>query len=277
MGQFHGWTEFPLGSLTLSRTPFRFDLHASFAYVGNQPLTSVDPLGLCIIQGVEFDDEDWPCQAVLWGIGIEVAGGHLGGGMGGGWAGGFPGGRRGGGGGRIGGRYPNGETLGLPTGLNLKPASLIDLLGLSPAASGTGCDFGVCVPIGSGYLAGAGGEGTPESPWIFYVVVWSPLAANNFAQKPPGSPPKPPDPNNYHCALLSSSADIGVCTFTCVPPDGMGGDIARIPVYVIQKACSTTNRSCPIALDVYPPSHWGPFEFGRPKVVPNSCVYGKVQ
>jgi len=179
VGQFHGWTEFPLGSLTLSRTPFRFDLHASFAYVGNQPLTSVDPLGLCIIQGVEFDDEDWPCQSVLWGIGIEVAGGHLGGGMGGGWAGGFPGGRRGGGGGRIGGRYPNGETLGLPTGLNLKPASLLELLGLSPAAPGTGCDFGVCVPIGSGYLAGAGGEGTPESPWIFYVVVWSPLAANN--------------------------------------------------------------------------------------------------
>jgi len=73
--------------------------------------------------------------------------------MGGGWAGGFPGGRRGGGGVRIGGRYPNGETLGLPTGLNLKPASLLDLLGLSPAASGTQCDFGVCVPIGDGFVA----------------------------------------------------------------------------------------------------------------------------
>jgi RHS repeat-associated protein len=137
-------------------------------------------------------------------------------------------------------------------------------------------------PFGDGWTFGGSGTLTTYSfnspdPNSTTVAPQQKKAANNFAQKPPSSPPKPPDPNNYHCALLSSSADIGVCTFTCVPPDGMGGDIARIPVYVIQKACNTTNRSCPIALDVYPPSHWGPFEFGRPKVVPNSCVYGKVQ
>jgi len=125
-----------------------------------------------------------------------------------------------------------------------------------------GC-FGDCGYYVVGYIYG-----------VDYIYGGGSTAANN-AQTP--QPPKTPDPNNYHCSLLSSSADIGVCTFTCVPPDGMGGDIARIPVYVIQKACNTTNRSCPIALDVYPPSHWGPFEFGRPKVVPNSCVYGKVQ
>ena len=48
------------------------------------------------------------------------------------------------------GPWLNGETLGLPKGLNLKPASILELLGLAPAAPGTGCDFGVCVPIGNG-------------------------------------------------------------------------------------------------------------------------------
>jgi hypothetical protein len=65
----------------------------------------------------------------------------------------------GGGGGparRIGGKWPNGETLGLPTGLNLKPMGLADLIGLSP---GTSCEFGVCGSIGTGFL----GAGLPSS------------------------------------------------------------------------------------------------------------------
>ena len=53
-----------------------------------------------------------------------------------------------GGGRRIGGKWPNGETLGLPTGLNLKPMGLAELIGLSP---GTSCDFGVCGTIGNGF------------------------------------------------------------------------------------------------------------------------------
>jgi len=61
----------------------------------------------------------------------------------------------GGGGGRIGGRYPNGETLGLPTGLNLRPSSLADLLGLALGAPGTQCDFGAGVPLGNGFEGGA--------------------------------------------------------------------------------------------------------------------------
>jgi RHS repeat-associated protein len=118
---------------------------------------------------------------------------------------------------------------------------------------------GVCTEHGSTGLDSGG----PAIPFALYFVD----PANNGQ-----------GPANYHCSLVPLHADkIGVCTFTCAAPNGIGGDMARIPVYVIQKACNTTNRTCPITLDVYPPNQWGPFEFGRPKVVPNSCVYGKVQ
>ena len=60
---------------------------------------------------------------------------------------------------RVGGNWPNGETLGLPTGMNLKPMSLAELLGLSP---GTGCEFGVCVPIGNGFVPALAGGGALE-------------------------------------------------------------------------------------------------------------------
>jgi hypothetical protein len=43
--------------------------------------------------------------------------------------------------------WTDNETLGLPRGLNLRPATFADLLGLSP---GTQCDFGFCRPVGNG-------------------------------------------------------------------------------------------------------------------------------
>jgi len=49
---------------------------------------------------------------------------------------------------RTGGVWPDNETLGLPTGLNLRPMTLGDLLGLDPNGP---CDFGVCNPIGLGF------------------------------------------------------------------------------------------------------------------------------
>lgn len=49
---------------------------------------------------------------------------------------------------RVGGKWPGNETLGLPSGLNLRPLGLEGLGGLTP---GTGCDFGVCASIGNGF------------------------------------------------------------------------------------------------------------------------------
>jgi hypothetical protein len=75
--------------------------------------------------------------------------GNDGGGGGSGSAGGAPSSNKGG----NRGPWTDNETLGLPRGLNLRPATLADLLGLSP---GTQCDFGVCSPIGNGFApAGA--------------------------------------------------------------------------------------------------------------------------
>jgi hypothetical protein len=136
-----------------------------YAYVGNRPLNSVDPLGL-----YPYPDQP-PCDGF-----IDYRGGGGGGGCApsdasceplppgcGPFFGCAPGPPVGGGGG--GGPHPirgkhgpwaNGETLGLPTGLNLKPMTLADLIGLPP---GTQCDFGVCGTIGNGFL----GAGMPSS------------------------------------------------------------------------------------------------------------------
>jgi hypothetical protein len=99
----------------------------------------------------------WYCDDGLGGFGgfgqfLPFIFGPIGG-VGGG---GLPGhGRPGNRGRRVGGRYPNGETLGLPRGLNLRPLSLAQLLGLAPTAPGTTCDFGVCTSAGDGFTAAA--------------------------------------------------------------------------------------------------------------------------
>ncbi len=130
-----------------------------YGYVGNNPLSAVDPTGLycdakgdCPIGGgpdpCAFDITCFPPLPPCLDCG--------GGGGGGGRRDPDPGSGGGGGGGRrIGGKWPNGETLGLPTGLNLKPMGLAGLIGLSP---GTSCDFGVCVTITNSLL----GSGIPS-------------------------------------------------------------------------------------------------------------------
>ena len=40
-----------------------------YAYVANHPLDSVDPLGLCRVDGVEYSDDGWPCRGAGGGGG----------------------------------------------------------------------------------------------------------------------------------------------------------------------------------------------------------------
>jgi hypothetical protein len=131
-----------------------------YAYVGNRPLNSVDPSGLFIEPICDpffdftcggCDPSDASCEPGPPGCGPFFGCGPFPPPPGGGGPGPGRGGVPGGGGRRIGGKWPNGETLGLPTGLNLKPMTLADLIGLSP---GTQCDFGVCTPIEDGFTSG---------------------------------------------------------------------------------------------------------------------------
>jgi hypothetical protein len=156
-----------------------------YGYVGNRPLNTVDPLGLF---DCDPDDKGADCGPIgpdpcLFDISC------------------FPppcpdcGGGGGGGGGRrprprpgptspAGGNHGpwlNGETLGLPTGLNLHPMGLAELIGLSP---GGNCDW-VCMPIGSAFL----GTGIPFDPvrkW--YNEIFYDLALEALLFSDPGPP-----------------------------------------------------------------------------------------
>jgi RHS repeat-associated protein len=119
-----------------------------YTYVLNDPLNNIDPMGL-------DDDSPWPsCDDPTdpfpcWlPIGVFLGGG----------SGGGPGksGSSGKGGARPqpgGAGFPNGETLGLPSGLSIPPLGLPGLLGLP--GPGSDCNFGPCGgPLGNGYAAG---------------------------------------------------------------------------------------------------------------------------
>jgi hypothetical protein len=155
-----------------------------YAYLSNRPLNSVDPLGLCdsffdVTCGPCDPSFDFGCQPFPdpWDYYYycEPSRGRDGSSSGGG--GGSPV--------RIGGKWPNGETLGLPTGLNLKPMGLAGLIGLSP---GNNCDW-VCVPIGSGVAPGTnngvslwgklgkwfGGSAISISSWLPLIPIFVPV------------------------------------------------------------------------------------------------------
>jgi RHS repeat-associated protein len=132
-----------------------------YAYVLNNPLRYIDPLGLKCDFGFEdeckpggpgggggpiFCDPNIDPACIPPPIAPPGGPGNDGGGGGSGSAGGAPSSNKGG----NQGSWTDNETLGLPRGLKLHPATLADLLGLSP---GTQCDFGVvCNPIGSGFV-----------------------------------------------------------------------------------------------------------------------------
>ena len=142
-----------------------------YAYVGNRPLGAIDTLGLIESKvpipggnppGDPCDPWDVACSDPCEGALDNPYPCDPGGGGGGDGGGGGP--SNGGSNGsnrpepqRRGGVWPNNETLGLPQGLNLHPATLADLLGLSP---GTQCDLGVCTPVGNDFAQAA------AAPWV---------------------------------------------------------------------------------------------------------------
>jgi len=129
-----------------------------YAYVTNNPLSNIDPLGLDIVACWGFDcggvGGGGGCMGFTDGAGYPgencgpftvylPVGPGGGGGGGGGSAPRSPSPPPGGGGSH--GPWPGNETTGLPQ-LPTQAVGLGDLLGLNPNGP---CDFGVCVPIGN--------------------------------------------------------------------------------------------------------------------------------
>jgi RHS repeat-associated protein len=123
-----------------------------YAYAGNSPLDTVDPLGLDYgpVIGDDGGGGCYPFDPFCFGCDIAFncfppipIPGPVGGTYEGPYGGPPPAPQR------RGGVWANNETLGLPKGLNLKPVRLTDLLGLSPDSN---CDFGVCGSASTSFL-----------------------------------------------------------------------------------------------------------------------------
>ena len=112
-----------------------------YAYVQNDPINYFDSLGL--ERNPCHDAWDRPERGFPLPLPPAGGGGGSGGSSGGG---GSPGG------GTTGGNFPNGESLGIPTGMRFPQLTLCQLMGLCPIAPN--CDFGQCVP-GAGFSSKA--------------------------------------------------------------------------------------------------------------------------
>ncbi len=157
-----------------------------YAYVGNNPLSAVDPTGQYLMLcedpwggGFDYGFEKttslgYPglaCGPFEWELPIIDPGdrGHGGGGGNGGGSGGGAGsGSPGGPAGPPLGVWQEKDTFGLPPRVVYGPLDLGSLLGLTP---GTECDFGVCVPIGGGF------QGGPVEVAGATISLWESLAA----------------------------------------------------------------------------------------------------
>jgi RHS repeat-associated protein len=165
-----------------------------YAYVVNNPLIFIDPLGLGPgddqISDSGCGGTQWESNAECSGPGGDPDGGGGGGGGGvtvdfpwgwfdwddsGDWGAG-PAGNSQNGGGTV-QSWPNGQSLGIPYGVPMGPLTLGQLLGIPGLGGGFGlpCDFGTC---GSG----AGGEAFADvltlSGVVFRVTSWASILAD---------------------------------------------------------------------------------------------------
>jgi RHS repeat-associated protein len=95
-----------------------------------------------------------------------------------------------------------------------------------------------------------------------------------FAPSNP-TPPMPGAPQDIvSCSRrMAGPTSQGACLYTCSGAGITGG--ASPSVARIQQACPPARAGCPVALDMTVPQ--GPWiVVGAPQIVPNSCVYGKV-
>jgi len=158
-----------------------------YAYVGNRPLGATDPLGL--------DDqgcyEDWNCDpCFLW---VDCGYNPFGGPPGSSTPpppptpDQFP---------RVGGEWPDNESLGLPSGMKLRPLGLADLLGITPNLH---CP--VCMDIITGVSAG----GTDGADYTFYVdALGRALEATNGGATISAAPAQPWYKNRCVMSALGS-------------------------------------------------------------------------
>jgi RHS repeat-associated protein len=157
-----------------------------YAYVMNMPTTGVDPLGLYCPVPVSADGHGLGCSYNTSGPCFMCGGTGGGGGGFGGEPG--PGGPSGG---------PSGPTFGAPVsgggggfgglgcGSDFLPCGPPGVSGLTLP-----CDFGVCNPIGSDFVSGITGLGTPDSPFTIDVLVLAPFLQSLFGSSG-GGPIKP--------------------------------------------------------------------------------------
>ena len=157
---------------------------------------------------------DWPCPPWICGLGGIDIGISIGGGG------------NGGGGGTVSGTtlpHPapplGGERLGIPNHLSLPRATLLSLI----IPSMPQCEFGPCLPIGSDFLAGISGNGTPGAPWTFYVEVW-----RQFPVASAGHNRTPWYKNSCVTSALGEGAlSVGVDAIGLIPEGGGAKTVAR--------------------------------------------------
>ena len=222
-----------------------------YAYVGNRPLTSVDPLGLDPWGFQPGDPPDpWdcyydiscitPCDFIM----CAPEGGAGGGGP-----------HHGGGGpapssGPQHGPWPGNQTTGLPQ-LPTQPLSLDDLLSFLP---------GLCngsAPVGTGFLGTGSGtsSGVSLSACAVASLTLADLAVGEGAFINGGAQSKPKDAPTGGTPWSCGFTGIPIlrpnsCSYICRPSDGTWGVAAIRPsLEKIQNACPGV-KSCPSAVDI---------------------------